>query len=73
MKVIGAAADDFEGRVLAEIRAALDPGSTVAHSTRTTPGGRHAAVSLVLEVQTAEEVRTIYTRARQVEGVLLIF
>jgi putative lipoic acid-binding regulatory protein len=73
IKAIGDASDDFASRVVGVAVAELAGPSEVDHSVRTTPGGRHVAVTLDLTVQTAEQVRAIYARIREVEGLKLLF
>jgi putative lipoic acid-binding regulatory protein len=72
-KVIGAAPNDFEQRVVAAVVAELAAASDLDYSVRATPGGRHVALTLEVTVQTAEQVRTIYERLRAVEGITLLF
>jgi putative lipoic acid-binding regulatory protein len=73
IKAIGASADDFAGRVVAAAASELAAASEVDHSIRQTPDGRHVAVTLDLTVQTAAQVRAIYARIRDVEGLALLF
>ncbi len=40
---------------------------------RTTPAGRHLALTLDISVQSAEQVRAIYAEIREVEGLTLLF
>lgn len=72
IKAIGRTSDDFEVRLLAAVRAQLEAETDLEHSTRTTPGGRHVAVSLVVTARSAEHVRAIYTAIHDVEGVTLV-
>lgn len=72
IKAIGAADGDFLGRVLAAALEELAGPSEIEHSIRETPGGRHAAVTLDITVQSAEQVRAIYARIREVEGLSLL-
>jgi putative lipoic acid-binding regulatory protein len=73
IKAIGAAADDFERRVVEAVTAELAAATDLEYSVRTTPGGRHAALTLHIHVQSAEQVRTIYARLGAVEGIALLF
>lgn len=72
IKAIGRAGDDFEARVLSAAHEEVASPSEVDHSSRTTPGGRHIAVTLDITVQTAEQVHAIYARIRDVPGLLLL-
>ena len=42
--------------------------SDLDYSVRSTPGGRHVALTLDISVQTAEQVRSIYAEIREIEG-----
>ena len=72
IKAIGAAENDFPARVLAAVLRELAGPGEVEHSVRETKGGRHAAVTLDLSVQSAEQVRAIYARIREVEGLAML-
>ena len=73
IKAIGAASDDFEGRVVAAAASELASASEVDHSVRSTPDGRHIAVTLDLTVQTPAQVKAVYERLREVEGLAFLF
>ncbi len=73
IKAIGVAANDFEGRVVEAVVSELATPSEVDYSVRTTPGGRHVAVTLDITVQTAKQVRGIYARIREIGGLTLLF
>jgi putative lipoic acid-binding regulatory protein len=73
IKAIGIASNDFEGRVVEAAVAELAVPSDLDYSVRTTPGGRHMALTLDLSVQTASQVRSIYARLRELEGITLLF
>jgi putative lipoic acid-binding regulatory protein len=73
MKAIGRSDDDFEGRVVAAVVSLLAAKSDLDYSVRSTPGGRHIAVTLDISVQTAEQVRSIYAEVRELEGLTLLF
>jgi putative lipoic acid-binding regulatory protein len=72
IKVIGNAADDFEARALAAVHQEVSGVSEVDHSIRNTPGGRHISMTLDVNVQTAEQVRSIYGRLQEVEGLKML-
>lgn len=73
IKAIGSAHEDFVGRVLTAAREELAVAADLSHTVRTTAGGRHVAVTMELSVQTAEQVRAIYERVRQVRGLVFLF
>ncbi len=68
IKAIGAAADDFEGRVLDRVRAEIASPGDLAHSARSTPDGKHISITLDIQARSAEEVRAIYARLQEIEG-----
>jgi putative lipoic acid-binding regulatory protein len=72
MKVIGATGGDFTARVLAVAAEELAAASDVDHTLRETPDGRHVAITLDLTVQTAEQVRAIYGRIKELDGLKLL-
>jgi uncharacterized protein len=73
IKAIGSAEGDFAGRVVAAVADELASPMELDHSIRTTRGGRHVAVTLDITVQTADQVRTIYQRIQEVEGLTILF
>ena len=73
IKAIGRADGDFEARVVAAVYNHLAAHSDLDYSKRTTPTGRHLALTLDISVQTAEQVRAIYADIREVEGLTLLF
>jgi putative lipoic acid-binding regulatory protein len=73
IKAIGLADDDFEGRVIAAATALLAATSDLDYSVRATKGGRHVALTLDINVQNAEQVRSIYAEIQDVRGLTLLF
>jgi putative lipoic acid-binding regulatory protein len=73
IKAIGAADDGFVGRVLAAAAEEVATPGEIDYSVKETPGGRHVSVTLDITVQSAEQVRQIYARIREVEGLTLLF
>jgi uncharacterized protein len=71
-KAIGASDDHFVGRVVAAVRCELGEDVEPSFSTRNTSGGRHVCVTIEPTVADAEEVLIIYSRLRQVEGLVLL-
>jgi putative lipoic acid-binding regulatory protein len=72
IKAIGKVADQFEARVLEAVTSELVSASELDYSVRTTPGGRHIALTLDITVQSAEQVRMIYARIHALPGLLLL-
>lgn len=72
-KAIGSAEDDFVGRVLAVVEQEVAALSDIDHSVRETPQGRHVSLTLDVSVQSAAQVRTIYSRILEVNGLVLLF
>ncbi|WP_165220458.1 YbeD family protein [Aquisphaera insulae] len=73
IKAIGRSTGDFERRVVEAVVGHLAAPSELDHSVRSTPGGRHLAVTLDITVQNAEQVRSIYAAIRELEGLTLLF
>lgn len=73
IKAIGAADDDFHIRVIEAVSALLPARSDLDYSVRSTPGGRHVAITLDLTVQTAEQVLAIYAELKEVKGLTHLF
>jgi uncharacterized protein len=73
IKAIGTAEDDFVSRVVEAVVSELATPSELDHTVRVTPGGRHVSLTLEMTVQSAEQVRTIYARLREVKGLTLLF
>ncbi len=72
IKAIGVSENDFAGRVvLAAVEELAGPGE-VEHSVRLTKGGRHVSVTLELTVQTAGQVRAIYARLQELDGLTML-
>ena len=73
IKAIGAAEGGFVDRVLAAAAEELASPGEIDHAVKETRGGRHVSVTLDITVQNAEQVRAIYARIREVEGLTLLF
>ncbi len=72
IKAIGVASDDFQGRVIGAVVSEVVDGADLEYTVRETPGGRHVAVTLRINVQSAENVRAIYARLHELEGLTLL-
>ena len=73
IKAIGLAGDDFVARVIEAAVSELATLGELEHTVRATPGGRHVSLTMEMNVQSADQVRAIYARIRQVEGLTLLF
>lgn len=73
IKAIGAADDDFVGRIVEAAASELATPGELDHSVRMTPNGRHVSLTLDMNVQSADQVRAIYARLRDVKGITLLF
>jgi uncharacterized protein len=72
IKAIGLVEHDFEARVVEVVTTELASPSEFDYSARTTPGGRHVALTLDITVRTADQVRQIYARIRELQGLHLL-
>jgi len=72
IKAIGKVERDFEARVVEAVVSELVSAAELDYAVRTTPGGRHVALTLDVTVQNAEQVRTIYARIRELSGLTLL-
>ena len=68
IKVIGALADDFVGRVLAAVQEESDD---FPYSTRSTPNEKHVAITMEPTLKSAEQVLAIYERVSMLRGVVM--
>jgi uncharacterized protein len=73
IKAIGSADDDFVNRVVEAVVSELATPGELEHSVRVTPGGRHVSLTMDMNVQSADQVRAIYARIREVKGLTLLF
>jgi uncharacterized protein len=73
IKAIGDVDEDFESRVLASVRAEVESPAKVDYSVRSTPDGRHVALTLHVTVRNAEQVREIYGRIQELKGLKMLF
>lgn len=73
IKAIGTTDNDFESRVVRAVVSLLPAESDLDYSVRSTPGGRHVALTLDVSVQSAEQVREIYAEIRALDGLTLLF
>jgi putative lipoic acid-binding regulatory protein len=72
IKAIGASDGGFVERVITAVADEVATPGEIDYSVKETRGGRHVSVTLDVSVQTAEQVRAIYARIREVEGLTLL-
>jgi len=72
IKAIGSAESGFPARVVAAAVQGLAGYGELDSSVRETKGGRHVAVTLRFTARSAEQVRAVYARIREVEGLSLL-
>lgn len=73
IKAIGVTDENFEARVLEVVVLQLASPSELDYTSRTTPGGRHVAVTMDVTVQNAQQVREIYASLGELKGLTLLF
>jgi uncharacterized protein len=73
IKAIGTPEDDFVGRIVKAVGSELATPDELRHTVRVTPNGRHVSLTLEMNVQSADQVRAIYARIREVKGLTLLF
>ncbi|WP_437224357.1 YbeD family protein [Planctomicrobium sp. SH661] len=71
-KAIGTPDDQFVGRVLAAVKAALEEDIEPSFSCRTTPSGRHVCVTIEPDVESAPHVHEIYRNLQGVDGLFML-
>jgi putative lipoic acid-binding regulatory protein len=72
-KLIGKTENGFVGRAVAAVRDALEAPVDPPYRVRETAGGRHVSVTVVADVQTAEEVLAVYRRVHQLAGLVVLW
>jgi uncharacterized protein len=71
-KIIGRVDNGFAARVVAAVREELAYEVDPPHSVREAVGGRHVAVTLEPNVETAAQVLAVYRRVRTIAGVVMM-
>jgi uncharacterized protein len=71
-KVIGSVENNFTARVVAAIRDELNLELDPPYSLRHTAHGRHVAVTLEPECDSAQQVLAIYSRLTGMEGLVML-
>jgi putative lipoic acid-binding regulatory protein len=72
-KVIGKSDNGFEARTVAAVRDELNAEVDPPFRVRTTPGGRHVAVTLEFTLETAEQVLQVYRRLLKLPGLVMLW
>jgi uncharacterized protein len=73
IKAIGSTEGDFAERVVSAVLEEVSGPGEVDYTVRRTPGGRHASVTIDVNVQSAGQVRAIYARIQEVDGLAYLF
>lgn len=71
-KAIGSVEGEFRRRVVEMVTEAVGSEESIEISVRETPGGRHVALTMNVNVESPEQVRAIYARILKVEGLILL-
>lgn len=71
-KVIGRDELEFSTRVLHAVREVVELSGEPTSSSRGTANGRHIAVTIELEMISAEQVLQVYARLHRLEGLVLL-
>jgi putative lipoic acid-binding regulatory protein len=72
-KVIGDFREDFLADTLNQVVAAVSSERSFTHSVRNSAAGNHIAVSLSVQVETADEVHAIYQKLLGLTGLRALF
>lgn len=71
-KAVGRSQDEFSTVVIATVRDALKQEFDPPFEVRETPSGRHIAVTITPWVETADEVLSVYSRIRDIPGLVML-
>ena len=71
-KVIGRVENGFAARVVAAVREELACEVDPPHRMREAVGGRHVAVTLEPDIESAEQVLAVYRRVRGIPGLVMM-
>ena len=72
-KVIGRAERGFVARAVAAVRDELAGEVDPPYRVRETPNGRHVAVTVEPQVQTAHQVLAVYRRLQVIAGLVMLW
>ena len=71
-KVIGRSDDEFAARAVATVREALSHDFDPPYELRHTAGGHHVAVSIEPWVESSEQALLVFTRIRELSGLVML-
>ena len=71
-KVIGRDELDFSARTLHALREVIELSGDPQTSARRTANGKHVAVTVEVEIDSADEVLQVYARLQKLEGLELL-
>jgi putative lipoic acid-binding regulatory protein len=71
-KVIGVAADNFTGRVVAGVRDEMRLETDPPFTLRNTKNGLHVAITLEPECKSPQQVLAIYSRLMGMDGIVML-
>lgn|GEM_PF-366622 len=71
-KAVGKVDDGFIARVVATVKAELFLNEEPAHHLRYTRGRRHVSVTVRAQVASPAEVLAVYSRLREVDGLVML-
>jgi len=71
-KVIGTDDGNFTGRVVASVRDELQIELDPPYTFRNTKNGKHVAITLEPECQSAQQVIAIYSRLMGMDGIVML-
>ena len=71
-KAVGRGEEGFTAVVVAAVRESLDQEFDPPFEVRETPSGRHIAVTVTPWVESADDVLAIYSRIRDVPGLVML-
>lgn len=72
-KVIGWDRNGFSARVVAAVREELEHEEDPPHKMRYTSSGRHVSVTVEPEVDNPDQVISIYSRLRDMDGLVMMW
>jgi putative lipoic acid-binding regulatory protein len=72
-KAIGRSENGFAARAVAAVRDALAEATDPPFRVREAVGGRHVAVTVTADVQTAVQVLAVYRRLRALVGLVVLW
>lgn len=72
VKVIGKTDDDFVGRVVSAVQAAMSASIPPPHRIRETTGGRHVSITFEPVMKTPHEVLAVYQSISEITGLVML-